>query len=702
MDEPEWSYFPTDRVVGVFEPLVDDDGATLHFMTNLIHLTSRFGAFTRKGQKWEPIWHSLIVNPSSKYINFEEDSYRRIQSLFDGVDEAPLEYAEICDLQEVQEWEGEFDEVEGPKYLRDVAELVNWVQDFVEPRPAIFSYGSSYRMSCSDMAWIHPYLEELEELRRDSEEYVLAQRRKSAEVLVNEQLREIEMYPPLNDLAMEIYNEAGSHASLWNYLDEFDEETRSTPYMKYFKGGTASIKQLNSYYLENLSKVLDLQQPLTQTMVDSFVVTREKELMPADRIEIWFADYGLGRFVYLVANTEIGLFTRGSKGSWRVLNRDPEVEDLVDLSGAIVVHIRPERVKEVLQLRDKGTLENWNPKTPELNKFQVHYRGLRHSPADLRDRRDLNPGEAISYASLSGIASNVIREMVFEFAANLKVLEKAGLAPDDYRVVLNMLKSFLDNEMELSRYEIHRFLNRAFSVNEDGEGWETLVLDARKAIETQERFEKLIDKRYVDYLVRGSMILLVSFYPDVTMWLEYRSPIYGKFSRRKGEWQKGLTQDNERYQYIHVYEVKEECVEEMLTLLDGSARGGTTLRFEEIAPLLCIYGIPKDADIDAEDPLSWDLNPFKRDQLPPSMEAVFKYYFVEAMTYISNYSEGLDEDDEEGAMLVDEYLTGLHDEQSLEFYNGESTLNRHLLRKFLDMADGILSKKRLTDRPKHQ
>jgi hypothetical protein len=189
------------------------------------------------------------------------------------------------------------------------------------------------------------------------------------------------------------------------------------------------------------------------------------------------------------------------------------------------------------------------------------------------------------------------------------------------------------------------------------------------------------------------MILLVSFYPDVSMWLEYRSPNYGKYSRRKGEWQKGLTQDNERYQYIHVYEVKEERVEEMLALLDGGARDGATLRFEEIAPLLCIYGIPKDADIDAEDPHSWDLNTFKRDQLPPSMEAVFKYYFVEAMTYISNYSEGLDEDDEEGAMLVDEYVTGLHDEQSLEFYNGEGTLNRDLLRTFLDTADKILSKR---------
>jgi hypothetical protein len=63
------------------------------------------------------------------------------------------------------------------------------------------------------------------------------------------------------------------------------------------------------------------------------------------------------------------------------------------------------------------------------------------------------------------------------------------------------------------------------------------------------------------------------------------------------------------------------------------------------------------------------------------------------MTYISNYSEGLDEDDEEGAMLVDEYVTGLHDERSLDFYNGEGTLNRHLLRTFLDMADGILSKR---------
>ena len=222
MDDPEYSYFAPDRLVGVLGIGDPDDLALSTHLYELIHLTSRFGAFIRKGDKWDPLWPGWNPNPDLKYINFKADSYDKVVRAFDQSPEDYLYYEEFSEYQEILEWEGSFDNTVAPECFREIEELINWIQDFTEPKLSVITYGR-YRVSCGDMAWMYPHVEELEALRAETEEYVLKQRKKSAAEVLDEQLYQIQMYPPLHDQVVDAYFAAASAANDEYSLDEFDE-----------------------------------------------------------------------------------------------------------------------------------------------------------------------------------------------------------------------------------------------------------------------------------------------------------------------------------------------------------------------------------------------------------------------------------------------------------------------------------------------
>jgi hypothetical protein len=60
------------------------------------------------------------------------------------------------------------------------------------------------------------------------------------------------------------------------------------------------------------------------------------------------------------------------------------------------------------------------------------------------------------------------------------------------------------------------------------------------------------------------------------------------------------------------------------------------------------------------------------------------------MTFITDYSEVHEDDDDDSWMQVDEWLAQIWADHMIEFMNRESTLNRSLLGRFLDAAPRIL------------
>lgn len=693
MSDDEFSYFAPDRLVGVMR--IGDSGEPVFsaHLYALVHLTSRFGAFIREGAKWEPMWQGWNPDPDLKYINFTADSYGSVVRAFDQSPEDFLYYEEISEHQEILNWEGGYDDTQSPECLRDIAELVNWIQDFVEPKPNVITYGPG-RTSISDMDWMRHDVAELEYLQSETEEYVLKQRRKPASEVIEEKLHRIHMHPPLHDAVVEAFDEAGNKAAHANCLDEFDAEMKGTAVQNYLNGGKASVRELNTYLLDLISLGIDYQAPINQRSAESIRLTRDLHLKPDNRLEAWFI-HGEEKLLYqLVANTEFGLFTRAGKGAWRALKRDREVEDVYDLAGVSIVHLRPEREHEIIAAFDSGALQKMHLKDPALNKFQLEYREDDPSGFDFYDRVDDRDQKAFRYSDLQRVAAVVIREMTTELRGNLKVLQASGAQLGLLPANLTLLDAFVKNQKELSFKQIHQLLTESFLENEDGESIQRSAAEVDEANKARVRFEEMFERRHVEYLPNSSMTLVVAYQPVRTMWLEYRSRNYGSFARIDGGWKSGMSQDSKFYKELYLYEVKEECVSDFIAIYDSRSQGQDVTSFERLAPMLCIYTMDKGGDVSAQNPLEWDAEPFMRDQMPPSAAAVVDYLYMSVMKFISDYSERLEDDDGDGYMQVDEWMSLIWADEMMEFMNRESTLNRNLLGKFLQAASKILQNPR--------
>jgi hypothetical protein len=693
MSDDEFSYFAPDRLVGVLRIEDPDEPVLSAHLYALIHLTSRFGAFIREGGKWELMWQGWNPDPDLKYMNFSAESYDMVVRAFDQNPDDFLYYDDMSGYQEILNWEGGYDDTESPECLRDIAELVNWIQDFVDSKLEVITYGST-RISISDMDWMRHDVAELEYLQAETEEYVLRQRRKPASEVIEEKLYRIHMHPRLHDAVVEAFNEAGNHAASADCLDEFDAEMQGTAVQNYLNGGKASIRELNAYLLDLISIGIDYQTPVNRESIERYRLTRDLHLKPANRLEAWFPQSPKEVLYQLVANTKFGLFTRAGKSSWRPLKRDRDVEDVYDLAGVSIVHLRPEREQEVISGYDSGALQGIHIKDPALNKFQLDYRGDVPSGSDFYARVDGMDKKTIKYSQLQRVAAVVIREMTAELRGNIKVLQEADFDLGFMPANLTILDAFVKNEKELSYPQIHQLLTESFSENEDGESIQRSAADVAEANQIRMKFEKLIDRRNIEYLPTASMFLVVAYEPITTMWLEYRSQNYGTFARVDVGWKSGFSQDINLYKELFLYEVKEECVNDFISIYDSRSQGQDVTSFERLAPMLCIYTMNKNQDLSEHNPRDWDFEPFTREQMPPSAAAVVEYLYMSVMKFISDFSDLLEDDDVDGHMQVDEWLSWIWSDHMIDFMNGESTLNRNLLGRFLKAAPKILQNPR--------
>lgn len=688
MDEEEYSYFPADRLVGVLLIQHLDEKNWQAEVVELIHLTSRFGAFIRKGEKWEPLWQGWNPNPDYKYINFGASSYKKVLRIFDNKQQDFLDYEEVSEFQEILSWEGGFDETDEPECFRDIEELINWIQDFVKPQPAVITYGVE-NVSISDMAWMHQDVEELERLRQETESYVLAQRRKRSSEVMDEKLFVIQMYPPLSDAVSDAFNQAGNSAAFADCLDEFDAEMRETPVQKFLFGGSASMRELNAYYLDLLAISIDYQGPLKQEDADKLRLVREKELKPTNRLEIWF--YGAeGELSHdIIANTEFGLFSRNGRRQWLPFLRDLEVEDLVDLAGCSVVHIRPEREEHLLDEYDSGALKSMRLNSPILNKYCVDYGDKDSSSSDCKDRTPLNQGPEISYSDLTRIAALLVQEVAFSLGQDLRDLKKVGFEVSDVEASYNELESFRRLKKKLSLLDLHKLLIACLGENSEGESVTSTASGLREAVKKKETIEKLMEVREIEYFQIESLVLALPFSSRNIMWLEYQSKNYGFFVRRSGEWAIGLSEYQKEFQEVGLYRVKEESVQKVIALFDELEATNREVTVEEVAPMLYTPRMLHQSNVDESDPNAWDAELFTLDELPPSLASVVQYLYESVMTRIVKYSETLENDEAEVAMQVDQWMSQIGGERMIDFMNRKESINRKLLSDFMTEARKI-------------
>lgn len=461
MDEPEYSYFAPDRLVGVLRIENSEKKELQAYYVELIHLTSRFGAFIREGGKWVPMWQGWNPNPEFKYINFSASGYANITRAFDNSKDGLLHYHHLSQYQEILEWEGGFDNTVAPECLRDIDELVNWIQDFVEPKPPVITYGR-HRVSCGDMAWMYPHVQELEALRSATEEYVLAQRKKSSSEKMVEQLTHIELYPPLTQAVEDAMNESASLAASVDCLEEFEGELDFTAVGNYFNGSKASVNDLGNYLVELIALGLGYQFPLNQICADNLRLVRDLSLKPDNRLEAWFIHGKAPRFYHLVANTQFGLFARVGKGQWSPIKRSHEVEDVYDLAGFSIVHLRPEREHEITRAFDDGFFESIYLSDPALNKYQIKYLNDTQTILDEYERVDFNDKRNVSFASMQGVDSTVIRDLTSSLRANIKHLSEIEESVEHLQEVLSRLESFIKGETEMSYPAILQILYEWF------------------------------------------------------------------------------------------------------------------------------------------------------------------------------------------------------------------------------------------------
>jgi len=694
MEDEEYQYFTPDRLTGVLKSYIDHEGTEMYDVHELIHLTARFGAFRREGKRWESIWPGWNPDPDFVYVNFKSSAYEKVLRLFDEHPPECLDYLDVKEHREIQGWEGEFDQTVGPHHFRDIQEIINQIQDFVEPRPEIITYGSG-NVGCSDMAWMHPYVVHLEDQREALEKYVLDQKRKPHKVLMEEPLLRIEMYPPLHD---EVITQFTAAANQVPDLEEFDEEYRNTIFMKYFSGGRATMNQLIGYCKEFLSIAVANQSTLSKSEADSFRLTRELHLLPANRLEAWFV--GEGQFQHLLANTQFGLFESAARGKWRPIIRDWEVEDLYDIAGVSRIHIRPEREEEVLSHHYQGGFNKKAIKDPELVKFRVEYRNEKTDERDFYDRTPFENSNKFLYSSLKRVAATLVRQMIYELRADVKVVVDEGILVDHIIEKQLVLENFLRNKVELSHRDLHELLHTCFRFDpEEGNGIQQLAEDVRKKNANRSKFEKLMERRDVEYLPLSSMVLVVAYQPSTTMWLEYRSHYYGRFARRNGKWLTNIQQDPEIFKELFLYEVKEECAAEFVEKMDAVASGKRSASFEDFAPMLCLLRMDKDADIQAINNDDWDTAPFDRSEMQPSTALIFEAIFAQIQQYFEEKADsyvGLSQDQLAQALLEDrEQLSAIHGDEVRRFVRKGGTLNRDRLSGFMTGALEILSKNSL-------
>ena len=265
------SYFNTDRLVGIFE---NDNNETSPRLTYLVHITARFGMFSRSVGSWVHIQPNWSIDPKLNYINFKESNYQEIVNMFDDSidDYSALTYEELEKYREIIHWETEFYSSNGPRHMLNVVELINQAQFFIEPKPYVFKNTNRRIDEWSDGELV---IALLQQHKQHYENKILSHLNRKPSEKMQDKLNYMEMYPPLHQAVRDLREKFFDLISSQNLNHELEEYFDHDVYEHYLEGRSkVSIEFLTDTYKRLMGFFLAYSSPLEVNEVKSLQITR--------------------------------------------------------------------------------------------------------------------------------------------------------------------------------------------------------------------------------------------------------------------------------------------------------------------------------------------------------------------------------------------------------------------------------------------
>jgi hypothetical protein len=492
------SYFNTDRLVGIFENDNFDRSPRLIY---LVHITARFGMFSRSVGSWIHIQPNWDIDPKYNYINFKDSNYQEIIKMFDNSidDYSALTYEELKKYRATDHWESEFYLSYGPRRMLNVVELINQAQFFVEPKPKILGHSFRRIDEAHDAGLV---LQLLQRYKEDYENKILTHLKRNSSEKIKDNLKAIEMYPPLHQAVLDLRNKFYDLISSKNLIHELEEYFDHDPYEHYLNGITkVSIEFLTDTYKRLMGFFLAYSHPLNVEDIKSLEIKRHISALPKSRLELWVND---GKPFVLVANTQIGQFLL-SNGNWhpRLMPDTDSQEDIYTLSGPEVIHLKPELASEIISYFRKSSFEDIKLDNSDFRHFQVSY----DPDTKERDQKSVNfgyelylsnyePGVGnieLAYSKLDSLSKQIFSEVFNNISSNYKFLKSKNKLREfiDTEYEYQNLTDFIFSRKSLRAHVISSAINAYFT--NDGENFDDVANRERKLIE--ERNQKNIARR---------------------------------------------------------------------------------------------------------------------------------------------------------------------------------------------------------------
>jgi hypothetical protein len=489
------SYFNTDRLVGIFE---NDNFDGSPRLLHLVHITARFGMFSRSVGSWIHIQPNWGIDPKLKYINFKESDYQEIIQIFDesNDDFSAVTYEDVEKFRAITHWETNFYLSQGTRHMLNVVELINQAQVFIEPKPEVLAHNCRRIDEAHDADLV---LELLENYREDYEFKVLNLLKRKSSETAQDKLKPIEMYPPLHEAVLDLRNKFYDLISSKNLNHELEEYFDHDVYEHYLEGRSkVSIEFLTDTYKRLMGFFLAYSSPLGAEDIKSLKVTRNISALPKSRLELWVIDK---KPLVLVANTQIGQFQL-LNGKWhpRLMPDTDSQEDVYTLSGPEVIHLKPELASEIISYFKNSNFEDIKLDNSDLRHFQVSY----DPDTKERDQDSVNFGyelylsnneqgvadTELAHSKLDSISKQVFSEIFHNISSNYKFLKDRKKLTEfvDTEYQFQNLTDFALSKKSLRAHVISSAINAYFTT--DGGSFDDVANRERKLIE--ERNQKNI------------------------------------------------------------------------------------------------------------------------------------------------------------------------------------------------------------------
>jgi hypothetical protein len=491
------SYFATDRLVGIFEK---DNLERSPRLLQILHMTSRFGMFSRSRGSWLHIQPDWGIDPNLKYINFKEKNYREIIQIFDdSLDNfTEINYEDVEKFRAMTSWEDDFYISDGPRHMLNVVELINQAQFFVEPKPDILTHTFRRIDEAHDAGLV---LQMLDTHRENYEIKVLKNLKRKMPETMKDELKIIEMYPPLHEAVLDLRNKFYDLISSKNLTHELEEYFDHDTYEHYLNGTSKiSIEILTNTYNRLMPFFLAYASPMDADQIKSLKVIRDISAMPESRLELWIVEE---KPYVLVANTQFGQYLLlNQKWNPRIRPNEVSQEDIYTLTQPKVIHLKPELSTHIISYFKKTNLNDIDLENLDLLQFQVSY----NSDTKDFDQKSINFGYELfngnadlKYSNLDSLSKQIFLAINNNISSNYDFLRKR-----------RKLSEFTNTEYELQKLTNFALSKESFPAhvicsaieaffNPDGENIDDVANRERKIME--ERNQKFNQERKANTLL---------------------------------------------------------------------------------------------------------------------------------------------------------------------------------------------------------